>query len=163
MLEGWQFKVWLKLNIIIWRVLMLAIILMFVVIAVVVSFLVIVYYKYIKISDNWARKLEILGYILLFIVFVWEFIVKNLLMENFYNADWYYLNQRLYYMFLMLRANLGIGAINAESVIEGFQNAVQTEYVQNQMLCVNVIESILQILSTIFIAIGRFQEIKKDK
>lgn len=79
---------------------MLVIILMFAMITMVVSFLVIAYYKYVKISDDWARKLEVFGCILLFIVFVWEFIVKNLLMENFYNVDWYYLNQRLYYMFL---------------------------------------------------------------
>lgn len=142
---------------------MLVIIFLFAIIAIVVSILVVVYYKFIKISDNWARRLEILGYILLFIVFVWEFVVKNLLMENFYNADWYYLNQRLYYMFLMLSADLEISAINEEAVIEGFRNAVQGEYVQSQMLCVNVIESVLQILSTIFIAIGRFQEIKKGK
>lgn len=142
---------------------MLVIILMFAMITMVVSFLVIAYYKYVKISDDWARKLEVFGCILLFIVFVWEFIVKNLLMENFYNVDWYYLNQRLYYMFLMLKADLGIGRINEEAVISGFQNAVQGEYVQNQILCVNVIESVLQILSTIFIAIGRFQEIKKKK
>ncbi len=142
---------------------MLVIILMFAMITMVVSFLVVAYYKYVKISDDWARKLEVFGCILLFIVFVWEFIVKNLLMENFYNTDWYYLNQRLYYMFLMLKADLGIGGINEEAVISGFQNAVQGEYVQNQILCVNVIESVLQILSTIFIAIGRFQEIKKKK
>lgn len=142
---------------------MFVILLMFIMVTVAVSVLVIIYCKYVKISDNWARKLEILGYILLFIVFVWEFIVKNVLMENFYNADWYYLNQRLYYIFLMLKANLGIGAINEQAVIEGFQDAVQSEYVQTQMQCVNLIESILQILSTVFIAIGRFQEIKLPK
>ena len=139
---------------------MFAIFLMFIMIVVMVSVLVIVYYKFVKISDNWARKLEVLGYILLFIVFVWEFIVKNLLMENFYNADWYYLNQRLDYIFLMLETNLGIGAIDEQTVIEGFRNAVQSDYVQSQIRCVNLIESVLQVLSTIFIAIGRFQEIK---
>ena len=142
---------------------MFAIFLMFIIIAVVVSVLVIVYYKFVKISDNWARKLEVLGYILLFIVFIWEFIIKNLLMENFYNADWYYLNQRLSYMFLMIEADLGIGAINEQSVIEGFWNAVQSEYVQTQIQCVNLIESVLKILSTVFIAIGRFQEIKSQR
>lgn len=140
---------------------MLAIIYMFIMITIFVSISVIVYYKFVKISDNWARKLEVFGYILLFIVFVWEFIIKNLLMENFYNADWYYLNQRLSYMFLMIEANLGIGAIDEQSVIEGFRNAVQSEYVQTQIQCVNLIESILKILGTVFIAIGRFQEIKK--
>ena len=84
-------------------------------------------------------------------------------MENFYNADWYYLNQRLYYMFLMLEADMGIGAINEHAIIEGFQNAVQSEYVQSQIQCVNLIESVLKILSTIFIAIGRFQEIKAPR
>lgn len=142
---------------------MFAIIFLFVIIATMVSSLVVVYYKYIKISDKLARKLEVFGYILLFIVFVWEFIVKNILMESFYNADWYYLNQRLQCMFLMLKANLGIGGVNVDSVIKGFGDAVQGEYVQSQMLWVNIIESTLQILSTIFIAIGRFQEIKKEK
>ena len=142
---------------------MFAIFLMFIIIAVIVSVLVIVYCKFVKISDNWARKLEVLGYILLFIVFIWEFIIKNLLMENFYNADWYYLNQRLSYMFLMIEADLGIGAINEQSVIEGFWNAVQSEYVQTQIQCVNLIESVLKILSTVFIAIGRFQEIKSQR
>lgn len=141
---------------------MFAIILMFIIVAAVISFLVIAYYKFVKISNNWARKLEVLGYILLFIVFVWEFVIKNLVMENFYNADWYYLNQRLDYMFLMLEANLGIGAINEQAVIEGFRDAVQSEYVQSQIQCVNLIESVLQILSTVFIAIGRFQEIKNS-
>lgn len=84
-------------------------------------------------------------------------------MENFYNADWYYLNQRLSYMFLMIEADLGIGAINEQSVIEGFWNAVQSEYVQTQIQCVNLIESVLKILSTVFIAIGRFQEIKSQR
>ena len=142
---------------------MFAIFLMFIIIAVIVSVLVIVYCKFVKISDNWARKLEVLGYILLFIVFIWEFIIKNLLMENFYNADWYYLNQRLSYMFLMIEADMGIGAINEQSVIEGFWNAVQSEYVQTQIQCVNLIESVLKILSTVFIAIGRFQEIKSQR
>lgn len=142
---------------------MFAIILMFIIITAVISFLVIAYYKFVKISNNWARKLEVLGYILLFIVFVWEFVIKNLLMQNFYNADWHYLNQRLDYMFLMLEANLGIGAINEQAVIEGFRDAVQSEYVQGQIQCVNLIESVLQILSTIFIAIGRFQEIKNSR
>lgn len=142
---------------------MFAIILMFIIITAVISFLVIAYYKFAKISNNWARKLEVLGYILLFIVFVWEFVIKNLLMQNFYNADWHYLNQRLDYMFLMLEANLGIGAINEQAVIEGFRDAVQSEYVQGQIQCVNLIESVLQILSTIFIAIGRFQEIKNSR
>lgn len=84
-------------------------------------------------------------------------------MQNFYNADWHYLNQRLDYMFLMLEANLGIGAINEQAVIEGFRDAVQSEYVQGQIQCVNLIESVLQILSTIFIAIGGFQEIKNSR
>jgi len=142
---------------------MLAIFLMFIMIAFIVSSLVIIYYKFVKISNNLARKLEVFGYILLFIVFVWEFIIKNLLMENFYNADWYYLNQRLYYMFLMLKADLGIGGVNEQAVIEGFQDAVQSEYVQSQIQYVNFIESVLQILSTVFIAIGRFQEIKPPR
>ena len=66
-------------------------------------------------------------------------------------------------MFLMLEANLGIGAINEQAVIEGFKDAVQSEYVQSQLHFVNLIESVLQILSTIFIAIGRFQEIKNSR
>ena len=68
---------------------MSAIILIFTVKAVIVSVLVIVYYKFVKTSNNWARNLQILGCIWLFIVLTWEFIIKNLLMEDFYNADQY--------------------------------------------------------------------------
>lgn len=139
---------------------MFPVLFMLAIITTIVSVLVIVYYKFIKISDNWARKLEVFGYVLLFIVFIWEFIIKNILMENFYNADWYYLDQRLKYMFLMLQADSGIGTIDKQHVINRFWDVAQSEYVQTQIQCVNLVESILKILSTVFIAIGRFQEIK---
>lgn len=66
-------------------------------------------------------------------------------------------------MFSMIEASLGIRTIDEQSVIKGFQEAVKSEYVQTQIFCVNLIESILQILSTVFIAIGRLQEIKTSK
>ena len=139
---------------------MFPILFLLIIIATIVSVIVIVYYKFIKIIDNLARKLEVFGYVLLFIVFIWEFIIKNILMENFYNADWYYLDQRLKYMFLMLQADSGIGTIDKQHVINRFWDVAQSEYVQTQIQCVNLVESILKILSTVFIAIGRFQEIK---
>ena len=142
---------------------MFPILFMLAIITTAVSVLVIFYYKFIKISDNWARELEVFGYVLLFIVFIWEFIIKNILMENFYNSNWYYLDQRLKYMFLMMQANSGVGTIDKQHVINRFWEVTESEYVQTQIQCVNWVESILKILSTVFIAIGRFQEIKSAR
>ena len=38
-----------------------------------------------------------------------------------------------------------------------------TEYVNQQMLFIDVAELVMQILSTAFIAVGRFQELKNKK
>lgn len=84
-------------------------------------------------------------------------------MENFYNSNWYYLDQRLKYMFLMMQANSGVGTIDKQHVINRFWEVTESEYVQTQIQCVNWVESILKILSTVFIAIGRFQEIKSAR
>lgn len=46
-------------------------------IAVVIGVVLLVLKRHFKLSQRRARKIEILGYYLLFIVLVWEFIIKN--------------------------------------------------------------------------------------
>ena len=43
-----------------------------------------IFFKYINISDRTARKIEIVGYISLIVLIIWEFVVKNILMNEFY-------------------------------------------------------------------------------
>ena len=119
--------------------------------------------KYIKISDKMARKIELLGYLLLFIVLIWEFIIKNLIMDDFFNGNWYYLDQKLSYIFYMLYANLGYSGIDEQAILEGFTHSIPGVYIQQQIFCVSLIESLLKVFSTVFIAIGRVQELFEKK
>lgn len=139
------------------------IIFLFVVIAIVTGGATLFYCKCIKMSAVRARKIEIVGYILLFIVLIWELVIKNLMMDDFYNANLYYLDQKLSCIFRMLEADLGRVAIDENAISNSFYSAVESELVQRQMICVNVIESALKIVSTVFIAVGRFQELLKGK
>lgn len=141
---------------------MVAIIIIFIIISAIISCISICYFKYIRISDITARKIEILGYILLFIVLVWELVLKNLFMERFYDLNWFYLNEKLHYIFLMMESDLGISAINNQAVIDGFNSAFPKDYIQIQMKFVDIIESGLKIISTIFITLGRVQELKSN-
>lgn len=141
---------------------MLSISILFGIIVVVILALVFWYHKYMNISDVCARRIEIGGYIALFIVLVWEFYVKNIVMKSFYNADFYYLDQKLDYIFLMLEQDLGWGGVNQQGIMDGFWSAVQGEYVQRQMKFIDYTEAILKILSTVAIAVGRFQELKNN-
>ena len=125
-----------------------------------VSAMAFIYHKYINISNTVARKIEIFGYIVLFIVLVWEAVIKNIVMKSFYNADFYYLDQKLDYIFLMLEQDLGWGGVNQQGIMDGFRSAVQGEYVQGQMKFIDITEAMLKILSTVAIAIGRFQELR---
>ena len=136
---------------------------LFGIIAFCIALMTLCYCKYIKLSDVMARKVEIIGYVLLFIVLVWELVIKNLMMGQFYTANWFYLDQKLSYMFMMLEADLGIASINEQAIVDAFYSSTQSEYVRTQMTCIDVIESVLKILSTVFIAVGRFQELTTKK
>lgn len=72
---------------------MFAIFLMFIMIVVMVSVLVIVYYKFVKISDNWARKLEVLE--VQFIQKINILKMKKLIMSMSRIMEWHILMVRL--------------------------------------------------------------------
>ena len=57
------------------------------------------YYKNIKLSNVWARRIEVFGYILLIVLAIWTFAVKNVAFGQFYNDDWIFLNEKLHYIF----------------------------------------------------------------
>ena len=63
---------------------MLAIGVIFLIVVIPIAILVWVYSIYLSryVSDSMARKLEIIGYVLLFISIVWQMIVKDILMSS---------------------------------------------------------------------------------
>ena len=66
---------------------MFAMFVMLAVIATVVSALFFIYFKYVKIKNSTARKMEICGYCILLVLIIWEFGIKNIAMNEFYNLD----------------------------------------------------------------------------
>lgn len=118
------------------------------------------YDRVVKLSDIKARRIEIIGYALLFTVLVWELIVKNFLLGDFYNDDWVFLNDKLRAIYHLLEDILTYGNDEAYKYGDVF-NKDTTNYVAIQLLTADIIEAILKISSTVFIAIGRFHELEK--
>lgn len=141
---------------------MFAMFLMLVVIAVVVAVLFYIYFKCIKLKDSMARKIEICGYCILLILIIWEFGIKNIEMNEFYNLDFGVIKEKIDYVFY------GIQSLSSGSSVDSLYAQYGTieegsDYVNMQMHFVDVAELIMQVLSTLFIAIGRFQELRKKK
>ena len=116
--------------------------------------------KYIKISDLTARKIEVFGYILLFVVLVWEFVVKNIVMADFYDSYQYYTNEKLFTIFDTLRNIYINGSMDISQASEYFLSLKCSDQLSQQILTTDIIEAVLQIGSAVCIAIGRFQDIK---
>lgn len=131
-----------------------------VLIVVLVAVLVWFYNNYIYLSDKIARKIEIFGYILLFSVVLWEMVIKNILSADFYDSNWLYLEQKLFALYIMLEDILTESAYDATQIWEIF-SMEDSEYIKTQLLTIDVIEAILTVLSTVCIAIGRFQDLRK--
>lgn len=112
------------------------------------------FYKFAKITDASARKIEIVGYMLLFCLIIWSFYIKNIMCAEFYSND-FTIIQKLNEIFLAIT--------NPDYESYRFWEWHKTRYIQRQLLCIDIIELILQVSSTVCIAIGRFQEIKKTK
>lgn len=121
-----------------------------------------VFSKYINLSDRTARKIEIVGYVLLIVIIVWEFIVKNILMSEFYLSESVYTVEKLNRIYTLLFNLCQHFNIDTPRVSDFF-DLEHSDYLNLQLLTTSIIEAILQILSAIFIAIGRFQELKKNK
>ena len=121
-----------------------------------------VYFKYIRISDRIARKIEIIGYIFLVVLIVWTFFIKNVVMGNFYIQDSYYTAEKFKHLYSIL-INICY-ALNVDvSNINNFYSLENNKYLDQQLLTCDIIEAILQLISTIFIAIGRLQDLKRNK
>ena len=114
-------------------------------------------------NDKTARKIEIVGYFLLFVVLVWEFFVKNILFDDFYNSDFFYINEKLGVIFRMLESIVRESSIDAWEQRTHFFDTKMNDSLKMQLLTTDIIECILKVLSTVFIAIGRFQELKTMK
>ena len=130
-------------------------------IAVVIGVVLLVLKRHFKLSQRRARKIEILGNYFLFIVLVWEFILKNLFMGSFYNADLFYIDQKLNYIFSALNHIAENGADVPMQIVRGFYDSKSGLFIQRQLLFVDVAEVLLKIGSTVCIAVGRFYELSK--
>ena len=127
---------------------MFAMFVMLAVIATVVSALFFIYFKYVKIKNSTARKMEICGYCILLVLIIWEFGIKN--------------KEKIDYVFLGIK-NLSSGS-SVDSLYANYGSIEDgNDYVNMQMLFVDIAELIMQVLSTLFIAIGRFQELRKKE
>ena len=125
-----------------------------------VAVVVWVYNNYIYLSDKTARKIEIFGYILLFSVIIWEMVIKNILSADFYDSNWLYLEQKLFALYIMLEDILNESTYDATRIWEIF-SLEDSEYIKKQLLAIDVIEAVLTVFSTICIAVGRFQDLRK--
>lgn len=141
---------------------MLTMFLMLVAIAIVVAGLFYIYFKHINLKDSTARKIEICGYYILVILLIWEFGIKNIAMNEYYNLDLSVIKEKINYIFLEIQ-NLSLG-FSVDSLYEQYGTIEDgSDYVNMQMHFVDVAELIMQVLSALFIAIGRFQELRKKK
>ncbi len=111
-----------------------------------------VFLKFLKISDVRARQIEIIGYMLLFVLIIWTFLIKNILSSDFYNND----------LLIIEKLNGIFSAItNPDYETHRFWSWNESDYVKGQLLYIDIIEFLLQVSSTVCIAIGRLQELKK--
>lgn len=83
-------------------------------------------------------------------------------MNEFYNLDFGVIKEKIDYVFY------GIQSLSSGSSVDSLYAQYGTieegsDYVNMQMHFVDVAELIMQVLSTLFIAIGRFQELRKKK
>ena len=111
------------------------------------------------ISDRLARKIEIAGYVFLFVLVIWEFVVKNIMLGDFYNDDWIYLNDKLFAIYTLLSDIIAENNHDALRFWEVFTQDTP-ESSKLQLLYVDAIEAFLQISSVVMIAIGRFQDLR---
>lgn len=142
---------------------MLFIVVLFFLISAIVLGLFLCYAKIFRMSDQRARKIEIFGYILLFIVVAWQGVVKSIMMDQFYNIDLMQIDEKLTYIFLMLKSSMENGTVDTARFSKSFFSLESDGYIQSQLQCVNFIESLLIIASTVFVAIGRLQELLDKK
>lgn len=124
----------------------------------------ILYLKEVRIKSRTARIIEIIGYYILFIMIIWEFGIKDILMRELYGLDIYLIEEKINIIFLWMRSVIA-GENLAELIPEYYDIGSGKMYWESQLLFADVTELIMQLLSTVFIAVGRFQDLitKMDK
>lgn len=141
---------------------MLPIIVLAIIILFVVATFFYTYLKCINISDETARKIEIIGYVLLVCVIIWEFGLKNIDMNDSLVSESYYTVEKINHIYMLVEKLCNTLGIDTD-ITANFYSLKTSEYLDSQILALNAVEAILQILSTVFIAIGRLQELKNSK
>lgn len=142
-------------------------------VAVVLLFFVVLlfylYVRFVRIKNPTARKIEIFGYCMLFTVIIWKFVFEEFVMSQWKNMDIQYVDIKAdIAVNMLIELNLKIENMTSNfnkyrdinksiKVIEGID--VTAGYVNG----IKVTEAILQVLSTIFIAIGRIQELRNKR
>ncbi|QHI72679.1 hypothetical protein [Aminipila terrae] len=137
----------------------LPIIIIFMAITIFVTGMFMFYKLFARFSDRTARKIEIVGYVVLTVVLIWELLFKNILMAEFYQSDSFFISQKLDDIYTLL-----IHPEIPEDTYR-FYNLQQNEGVITQIVITDSIEFVLKLISTLAIAIGRIQELlitKKD-
>lgn len=133
-------------------------ILLFIIVGTIITSYVVL--KFIKRFMWLARPIEVVGYIILFIALIWELWIKNITMDMFYNADFHYINTKLdeIYRLVFKAASQTFDELD-RGRYGSYYELAQGKYVQYQMRFIDIIESVLKIISTVFIAIGRLAEL----
>lgn len=84
------------------------------------------------------------------------------MMKSFYNSDFTHLNDKLDHLWFMINYELKGDSGSCWKEYEKFFSVGSGELIEEQKKCVDIIEVILKILSAVFIAIGRIQELIKN-
>lgn len=113
----------------------------------------------IRIKHETARKIEIFGYILLFMLLVWQFAVKDVL-TSLKNAD-YYLTERIDNIFFYISTDNEEQKYDKKiQYMKDFGRAQEDkDRLEDQANMSDTFYAVLQICSTVCIAIGRFYDL----
>ena len=124
----------------------------------------VLYLKKVRIKSRTARIIEIFGYYILIVMIIWEFGIKDILMRELYDVDFYIIEEKINIIFMWMRSAI-VGEDFAKLIPEYYDVGSGKTYWGPQLLFADVVELIMQLLSTAFIALGRFQELitKTDK
>jgi hypothetical protein len=115
--------------------------------------------KKIKISNMMAKKLEVTGYGLLFFALVWQFSIMELLNSIEVLSDY-----KMDFIYWTLVDKLQVDVPENDFSRTIFENDLMSYYnkagFEKDELISKIIFGIIYFLSTVFIAIGRFNDLK---
>lgn len=115
-----------------------------------------------KISKKTARIIEIVGYGLAAAFIIWQFVIKGMLFDEYYELGNMELSNKLETVFYYVRAIYGDTAINPSALNESFFKSAGDGFIKLQLWIVDILEILLTLGSTVCIATGRMYDIKKE-